>query len=211
MPSRIMLVDDHPIVREGFRNIIERAGFEVIAEADDGLAAVKLAKKRRPDLIVMDASMPRLNGVDAARAILAAHPQTRIVLLTVHVEEHRVVAALQGGVRGYVSKAQAATDLIDAIKEVLAGGMYLSPRVSGVVMQAYVAQRTPARDPLTPRERQVLQLVSEGESTKDIAAALDLTVKTAEYYRMRIMKKLGVHTTAGLVRYAIRTGIADLA
>jgi DNA-binding NarL/FixJ family response regulator len=210
MPSRIVLVDDHPIVREGLRNIVERAGFDVVAQGDDGMAAVQLARKWRPDVMVMDVSMPRMNGVDAARAILAADARMPIVLLTVHVDELRVLAALRCGVRGYVSKTQPATELVDAIREVLNGGTYLSPRVSGVVMRAYLADRAPAADPLTPRERQVLQLVAEGQTTKDVAATLDLTVKTAEYYRLRIMQKLGIHTTAGLVRYAIRSGIAHL-
>jgi len=210
MPQRIMLADDHPIVREGFRHIVEGAGFEVVAEAEDGLAAVRLAGRRRPDVIVMDVSMPRLNGVDAARVILAADPRMGIVLLTVHAEEHRVVAALRSGVRGFVNKTQSASELLTAIDEVLAGGTYLSPRVSSVVMDAYLAERAPQADPLTLRERQVLQLVAEGQATKEIAATLDLTVKTAEYYRLKIMNKLGIHTTAGLVRYAVRTGIVPV-
>lgn len=210
MPARILLADDHQIVREGFRVILERAGFEVIAEAPDGWEAVRLAKKHQPDVVVMDVSMPLLNGMDAAQAIIAASPRVNVVLLTVHLEQHYVVAALRAGVRGYVVKTQAAGELLDAIREVLAGGMYLSPRVAGVLVDAYLGGQDVAEDPLTPRDRQVLQLVAEGKTTKDVAAALDLKPKTAEYYRSRIMSKLGIHDVAGLVRYAIVHGIVQL-
>jgi DNA-binding NarL/FixJ family response regulator len=211
VPARILLADDHQIVREGFRAILERAGFEVIAEAGDGWEAVRLAEKHRPDLVIMDVSMPLLNGMDAARTMLESSRRTAVMLLTVHSEEHYVVAALRSGVRGYIIKTQAATELLDAIREVLAGGTYLSPRVSGVLVNAYLGGRQAVEDPLTPRDRQVLQLVAEGKTTKDVAATLDLKVKTAEYYRSRIMSKLGIHDVAGLVRYAILHGLIELA
>jgi len=211
VPARILLADDHHIVREGFRALLDRAGFEIIAEAADGWEAVRLAQKYRPDIVVMDVSMPLLNGMDAARTILADGRRTAVVLLTVHAEEHYVVSALRAGVRGYIIKTQAATELLDAIREVLAGGMYLSPRVSGVLVEAYLGGKDITSDPLTPRDRQVLQLVAEGKTTKDVAATLDLKVKTAEYYRSRVMSKLGIHDVAGLVRYAIVHGLIQLA
>jgi DNA-binding NarL/FixJ family response regulator len=154
--------------------------------------------------------MPLLNGTEAAREILAIAPRVAIVLLTVHVEEHYVVAALRAGIRGYVVKTQGACELVDAIHEVLAGGMFISPRVAGTLVEAYLGGRATAVDPLTLREREVLQLVAEGKTTKDIAEVLHLTLKTAEYYRSRVMMKLGTHNTAGLVRYAFRSGVVHL-
>jgi DNA-binding NarL/FixJ family response regulator len=210
MAARILMADDHQVVREGFRAILERARYEIVGEALDGWEAVRLARKHRPDVVVMDLSMPLLNGTDAAREILATAPGLAVILLTVHVEEHCIVSALRAGVRGYVIKTQAAAELLAAIPEVLAGGTYLSPRVSGALVHAYLAGEDHATDPLTPRERQVLQLVAEGKSTKDIAVLLDLTVKTADYYRSRVMSKLDIHNVAGLVRYALRHGLVEL-
>jgi DNA-binding NarL/FixJ family response regulator len=211
MSPRVLMADDHQVVREGFRAILERAEFQVVAEARDGWEAVRLARKHRPDVVIMDLSMPLLNGTDAAHEILATAPGMAIILLTVHVEEHLIVAALRAGVRGYVVKTQAAAELLAAIPEVLSGGTYLSPRVSGALVHAYLGGDATITDPLTPRERQVLQLVAEGKSTKDIAVILDLTVKTADYYRSRIMSKLNIHNIAGLVRYALRHGLIELA
>src|SRR3954469_25080170 len=211
MPARVLMADDHQVVREGFRAILERAEFEVVGEARDGWEVVRLARKHRPDVIIMDLSMPLLNGTDAAHEILTTAPGMAIILLTIHVEEHLIVAALRAGVRGYVVKTQAAAELLAAIPEVLSGGTYLSPRVTGALVHAYLAGDASITDPLTPRERQVLQLVAEGKSTKDIAGILDLTVKTADYYRSRIMSKLNIHNIAGLVRYALRHGLIELA
>jgi DNA-binding NarL/FixJ family response regulator len=210
MPVRILLADDHTIVREGFRTLLERARFEIAGEASDGWTAVRLAQSRQPDVVVLDLSMPLLNGTEAAREILAIAPRMPIVLLTVHVDEHYVVAALRAGIRGYVVKSQASAELIEAIGEVRSGGTFISPRVAGALVDAYLGGRATVADPLTLREREVLQLVAEGKTTKDIAAALDLTTKTAEYYRSRIMTKLGVHNTAGLVRYALHNGVVHL-
>jgi DNA-binding NarL/FixJ family response regulator len=204
---QLLLADDHQIVRQGFKAILERGGFRVAGEAADGREAVALAQAQPPDVAILDLSMPRLNGLDAAREILQAHPRTAIVLLTMHVAEHQIVAALRAGVRGYVIKTQASEELIAAIREVIAGGIYLSPGVCGIVVSAYLSGRSVTSDPLTSREREVLQLVAEGHSTKQIAEALNLSVKTAESYRSRIMDKLEIHETAGLVRYAIRSGL----
>ena len=210
MKPRILLADDHRVVREGLRAVLERGGLDVAGEAADGWSAVRLADRLHPDVVLMDLSMPVLNGLDAAREILARAPHTRIVLLTVHVEEPYVVAALRAGVRGYVIKTQSSSELLDAIHEVLAGGTFLSPRVAGTLVQAYLSGQRREKDPLTLREREVLQLVAEGHTTKDVAATLQLTVKAAESYRARLMSKLSLHSTAELVKYAVRVGVVHL-
>jgi len=209
VPLRILLADDHVIVRQGLKALLEREGFEVVGEASDGHEALQMAETVRPDVVVLDLSMPLLNGLDAAQGILRANPRVRTILLTMHTEDHQVVKALQVGIRGYVVKTQAAEDLVQAIREVSQGRVYLSPGISEVVVEGYLAKADLPPDPLTPRERQVLQLVAEGKTTKEIAALLGLTVKTAESYRTRIMEKLEIHQTAGLVRYAIRRGLVQ--
>jgi DNA-binding NarL/FixJ family response regulator len=178
-----------------------------VAEAGDGLTLIEQVRQHLPDLAIVDVSMPGLNGIDATRQMLASVPTLAVVLLTMHDEELHVSAALRAGVRGYVLKTQAADELMDAIRTVSTGGTYLSPKVSRMVVSAYVSGADTAADPLTARERIVLQLVAEGRTTKDIAATLNLTVKTAESYRARLMEKLDIHDTAGLVRYAIRRGV----
>lgn len=208
--DRILLADDHHMVRQGFRALLERAGFEVVAEAEDGREAVDLAETHHPDIAVLDLAMPRLSGLDCAREILARDANTAIIVLTVHTEEHQVVEALRVGVRGYVVKTQAAGELIQAIHDVNAGGVYLSPRVSRVLVNAYLAGGGAARDPLTPRQREVLQLIAEGKTTREVAQGIGVTLKTAELYRARIMANLDIHDTAGLVRYAIRRGLVGI-
>jgi DNA-binding NarL/FixJ family response regulator len=205
--NRILLADDHAIVRQGLKALLEREGFAVVAEADDGQAAVRLARERCPDVAVLDFSMPILNGLDAALEIRRACPRAKAILLTMHTDDHYVLSALQAGVKGYVVKTQASSDLVRAIHEVLRGMMYLSPGVSEAVVQAYLAKSEIPRDPLTSREREVLQLVAEGKSTKEVAGLLGISFKTAESHRTRILKKLDLHETAGLVRYAVRRGL----
>ncbi len=207
MGLRILLGDDHQIVRQGFRAILESEGFNVVGEAVNGHEAVRLARQERPDVAVLDLVMPFLNGVDAGREILGSCPGTRVILLTMHTEEHIIVGALRAGIRGYVVKTQAVEDLVQAIREVSQGNVYLSPGVSRVFVDGYLSGAERPEDPLAPRERQVLQLVAEGKTSKEIASLLDLTPKTAESYRSRIMEKLDIHDTAGLVRYAIRHGL----
>jgi DNA-binding NarL/FixJ family response regulator len=153
--------------------------------------------------------MPILNGLDAARELAKSAQKTKTILLTRHDEDQFVTEALRAGVKGYVLKSQAATDLIHAIQEVCRGGFYLSPSISRAVVEAYLSKSEPAADPLTSRERQVLQLVGEGKSTKDVAKLLGISVKTAESHRTRLMRKLDIHETAGLVRYAIRRGLVQ--
>jgi len=207
MSLRILLADDHCIVRQGLRALLERAGFDVVGEAADGLEAVRLAESLQPDAVVLDLIMPTLNGLDAGRQILGRQPAMPILLLTMHTEEAHVAAALRAGIRGYLLKTQAADDLARAIRDVVRGHLFLSAAVARVVVDGYVAGTPPAQEVLAPRERQVLQLVAEGYTSKAIAAKLELSVKTVESYRARVMEKVGVHETAGLVRYAIRNGV----
>ena len=209
MPLRVLLADDHAIVREGFKLMLEREGLDVVGEAGNGREAIDLAQALKPDIVVLDLYMPLLNGFNAARGILRACPGTGVILLTMHAEEHQVVAAIRAGIRGYVLKTQTRSDLSHAILEVARGDVYLSPGVSRVFVEGYLAPTSRAPDLLAPRERQILRLIAEGKTSKEIAVLLDLTVKSVESYRSRIMEKLDIHQTAGLVRYAIRRGIIE--
>src|SRR5580700_1499529 len=207
MPTHVLLADDHSLIRQGFRSLLEKQGFQVVSEASDGQEALRLVEKTQPDVAIHDISMPILNGVDAARELTKSSPKTRVILLTQHDEDQYVTEALRAGVKGYVLKSQAAEALVHAIQEVCRGSVYLSPNVSRAVVDAYVSKTPFSPDPLSGRERQVLQLVGEGKSTKDIAVHLGISVKTAESHRARLMKKLDIHETASLVRYAIRHGL----
>jgi len=206
MAINVLLADDHLSFCQSLRVILEQEGFRVVGEAADGQEAVRLARALRPEVAVLDVSMPLLNGVDAAREIQKACPRTRTILLTMHAEDQYVLQALHGGVRGYVLKKQAVMDLVQAIQEVCRGHVYLSPGVSAAVVEAYQSKKGP-RDLLTSREREVLQLVAEGKTTKEIASLLGVSVKTAESHRAHMMQKLDIHETASLVRYAIRRGL----
>jgi DNA-binding NarL/FixJ family response regulator len=168
---------------------------------------VRLAEQFQPDLAVLDLSMPTMNGITAVGHIRRISPRTKNVLLTMYTDEYHILDALRAGVRGCVLKSQAADHLMLAIRDVCTGGLYLSPAVSGVVVEAYLAKTELPYNPLTDRERQVLQLVAEGNTTKQIAAILGVSPKTAETHRVNVMDKLDIHTTAGLVRYAIRRGL----
>lgn len=207
MPTQLILADDHQIVRQGLKSMLEHEGFAIVGEAADGREAVRLAQTRHPDIAVLDLAMPGLNGVDAAREMLRSEPRMKAVLLTMYTEDPYVLEALRAGISGYVLKTQAAVDLVQAIREVSRGAIYLSPGVSRAVVDAYRHKSDLPPDPLSPREREVLQLVAEGKTTKEIAGVLNISVKTAESHRMHIMSKLGIHETAGLVRYAIRRGL----
>ena len=207
MPLQILLADDHQMVREGLKMLLERAGFTVVGEASDGQEAVRRVRDLVPDVAVLDLAMPLLSGLDAAREIVRASPRTRPIILTMHTEDPYVTAALRVGVKAYVLKTQAAPDLVQAIQEVSRDRIYLSPGISRTVVQAYLAKTEVPPDPLSPREREVLQLVVEGKTTKEIARLRGVSVKTTENHRTRIMAKLDIHDTAGLVRYAIRRGL----
>lgn len=206
MPPRVLVAEDEQIVRQGIRALLEQAGFEVVGEAADGQEAIALAEHLRPDLAVLDLAMPRMNGLIAAREIARVAPGTRVVLLTSHCDEEQVLSALEVGSKGYVLKTQTTVELVQALREVARGNTYLSPGVSQAVVDAYLHRRDLPRTHLTPREKEVLQLIAEGKTTKEIAQILDISAKTAGFHRTRLMEKLDIHETAGLVRYAIRKG-----
>jgi two-component system response regulator NreC len=208
MSIRVVLADDHILVRQGVRALLEREGILVVGEASDGQEAQRLVQRENPDAAVMDISMPMFNGLDAALSLSRTHPRTGLILLTRHSEQQYVAEALRCGVRGYVLKDQAANDLVRAIRDVCNGQVYLSPGVSRAVVDAYATPDRP-KDTLSARERQVLQLIAEGKTTKEIAALIHVSAKTVETHRARLMQKLGIHEIAGLVRYAIRKGLVQ--
>jgi DNA-binding NarL/FixJ family response regulator len=209
MPASILLADDHALIRQGLKALLERQGCRIVGEAADGQEAIRSVENVQPEIAILDISMPILNGIDAARALKKSAPKTKIILLTKHDEDQYVTEAMRAGVKGYVLKSQAADDLVHAIREVSRGSVYLSPKISRVVVDAYLSKERLSADGLSGRERQVLQLVGEGKSTKDIAVLLGISVKTAESHRARLMKKLDIHETASLVRYAIRHGLIE--
>ena len=205
MSIRILLTDGQRIIRKALRALLEGEGFEILGEAWEGRVAASMARELRPEVAVLD--MPVASGVEAARCLRESSPTTEHILLTTDTDDRCVLEALRAGIKGYVLKSQAAVDLFQAIREVSRGGVYLSPSVSGVLVQAWQQNTELPRDPLTSRTREVLRLVAEGQTTKEIAQTLGLSVKTAESHRTRIMSRLGIHHTAGLVRYAIRHGL----
>jgi two-component system response regulator NreC len=207
MPMQILLADDHEVVREGLRVLLEREGFEVIAEASDGREAITLCAGHPPDVAVLDLAMPLLNGIDAAREITKSNARVRVILLTMHTEDHLVLESLRAGVTGYVLKTRASSELVQAIRAVSRGETFLTQSISRSVVQAFLKKSEVPDRTITDRERQVLQLVAEGKTTKEIASILGISVKTAESHRSNLMDKLDIHDTAGLVRYAIRQGI----
>ena len=207
MSGQVLIADDHPLIRQGLRTLLEQHGFTVVGEAADGREAAQLAQELEPDVAVLDLAMPLLNGLDAAREITRASRRTKTIVVTVHTADQYVLAALQAGVRGYVLKSQATAELVQAIQEVMRGGRYLSPGISEAVVQAYLGKTDLPSDPLTSREREVLHLIAEGKKTKEIAGLLGVSVKTIESHRTRLMEKLDIRQTAGLVRYAIRRGL----
>ena len=209
MPIRIVLADDHVLVRQGLKSLLEREQFQVVAEASDGQEAVRTSESLHPDIVVIDISMPLLNGIEAVRELGRSCPKTKAILLTQHEEDQYIREALEAGAKGYVLKNQAASDLVHAIQQVSRGQFYLSPGISRAVVEAYRTKADSPADPLTGRERQVLQLIAEGKSTKDAASLLGISVKTAESHRMNLMQKLDIHETASLVRYAVRRGLVQ--
>jgi len=207
MQRRLLLADDHEIVRQGLRALLEHKGFVVAGEAANGYEAIRLARELHPDIAILDLAMPLINGVGAARKILRELPGTKVILLTMHTEEPYVLDALQAGVAGYVVKSDAAADLAAAIEGVLQGATYLSSKISRAIVESSAEKKGLPLGPLSPREREVLQLITEGKTTKEIASLLEISVKTAEAHRTKIMTKIGTHGVAGLVRYAIRRGM----
>jgi len=210
---RILLADDHTVVRKGLRLLLEsHEGFQVIADAADGREAVALAEQHRPDVVVMDIAMPTLNGIEAARQIGAALPQTAIVILSMHSDEAYVLKALKAGARAYLLKDSAEHDLINAVKAVSDGKAFFSPAISKMLVEDYVRQMQEQNvedsfDLLTTREREILQLLAEGRSNKEVANVLQLSLYTVETHRANIFQKLNLHSGAELILYAIRKGV----
>ena len=215
MSRTVLLADDHTIICEGLRSLLEKAhGLEVVAEAHDGRTAVQLTRQWSPDVVIMDIGMPGMNGIEATRQITAMQTKTKIIALSMHSRTQYVSSVLEAGASGYLLKDCAAEELILAIRAVLAGRFYLSKQITGVVMKDYVRHITEKRhtdpDTLTPREREILQLLAEGTSAKQMASQLHISVKTVETHRQHIMDKLNIRTIAGLTKYAIREGLTNL-
>ena len=215
MSIRILLADDHKITREGLRSLLDnQQDMEVVAEAEDGRTAVSLVREVVPSVVIMDVSMPDLNGVEATRQIIAQFPDVKIIALSMHSDTLFVTEMLKSGASGYLRKDCAFEELAAAIRVVVAGKTYLSPSVSGVVVDDYLHRLSKAdfsdSEVLTDREREVLQLLAEGKSTKQIALKLHISVKTVETHRRQIMNKLDIHTVAELTKYAIRKGLTSL-
>jgi len=210
---RVLLADDHKLIRAGLRLVVDQqADLSVVGEADDGRQAVELAKSLKPDVVVMDIGMPNLNGIEAARQIREIRPDAAVVMLSMHSDEGYVLRALGAGARAYLLKDSATTDLVQAIRAVVEGKSFFSPAVSKVLLQDYVRKlrRSGAEDSydlLSPREREVLQLVAEGKSNKEVASLLNLSVYTVETHRAKIMQKLNLKGVPELILYAVRKGI----
>jgi DNA-binding NarL/FixJ family response regulator len=215
MSIRILLADDHEIVRLGLRHVIEgQADMEVVGEAGDGRAAVNLTGQLKPDIVIIDISMPILNGFEAVRQIRHQSPDTKIIVLSMHHKRQYVLRMLKAGVSGYILKNKVDDDLVRAINAAAANEVYLSSKITGMVASDYAngpfKSDQMASDVLTPREREVLQLLSEGRSTKEAALSLSISIKTIESTRRQIMEKLNLHSIAELTKYAISEGITSV-
>jgi len=207
---RILLADDHEMVRQGLRAVIEeQRGWEVCGEARTGREAVDKAGELKPDVVIMDFTMPELNGMEATRQIHAALPRTQVLILTMHESEELVREVLAAGARGYMLKSDAGRALVDAIQALADNRPYFTSKVSALVLQGYLNPTTRENPTLTPREREIVQLVAEGKSTKEVADKLNISPKTAETHRTNIMRKLNLHSVSGLVRYAIRNRLVE--
>ena len=210
---RILLADDHNIIRDGMRLLLERQpDFSVVGEASDGREAVQLAEDQQADVVVMDIAMPNMNGIEATRRIVERHPQTAIVILSMHYDESYVIRSLKAGARGYLLKDAVKADLIAAIRAVAEGRSFFSPRISRILKEDYVAalSRKNADDSyelLTEREREILQLVAEGKTNKEIANVLNLSLYTVDTHRTHILQKLNLHSVPEVILYAVRKGI----
>ncbi|MGI5819740.1 MAG: response regulator [Armatimonadota bacterium] len=216
MKYRVVLADDHQVIREGLRNLIDdQSDMEVVAEASNGREAIDLCHEMKPDVVVMDVAMPDLNGIEATRQIVGDCPATRVLALSMHADKHYAAGMLGAGAAGYVLKDCAFDELADAIRRVSVGKSYLSPEIESVVLQDYVERLSgeggeSAFSVLTDREREVLQLVAEGHTTKQIASDLHVSIKTVESHRQNIMDKLEIRSIAELTKYAIREGLTSL-
>jgi DNA-binding NarL/FixJ family response regulator len=212
---RILIADDHEVARRGIRSLLEaHPGWEICGEAKDGREAVECANKLKPNLVLLDIGMPRLNGLDAARQILATCPETRILILTMHDSDQVVRDVLAVGARGFLLKSDAGRDLVAAVEALQHQRTFFTTKVAQMVLDGYLHVNNDtdrqARHILTPREREVIQLLAEGRTTKEVAVTLNLSVKTAETHRTNLMRKLDLHSVADLTRYAVRNGIVQV-
>jgi DNA-binding NarL/FixJ family response regulator len=211
MALRILVADDHEVVRRGLCALLEgHAGWQICGEAADGREAVAKAKELKPDIVVMDIGMPSLNGLAAADQIMQANPRQRILILTITHSEQVIREVLEVGARGFVLKSDAARDLVNAVEALQQGRTFFTPQVGDLVLSGYLhgtGEKTPNLPRITSREREIVQLLAEGKSTKEVAAVLNLSVKTAETHRSNVMRKLGIHSVSELVIYAIRNNI----
>jgi two-component system, NarL family, response regulator NreC len=214
MKTKVILADDHKIFRDGLRTLIENEGMEVVGEAENGRKTIKLAEKLLPNVIIMDVSMPDMNGIEATRKIISALPAVKVIALSMHSDRRFVLGMLEAGAWGYLLKDCAFGELASAIKQVLAGNKYLSPKIADVVVKGYLNKSTDSfvggGTVLTSREREILQLIAEGLTAKEIADHVFLSIKTVETHRRNIMQKLNMRSTVDLTKYAIREGLTSL-
>ena len=215
MSIRILMVDDHRLFREGLRHLLEKQkDFTIVGEADNGRIAIKLAEELSPDVILMDVNMKDLNGIEATRQILAKEPSVKVIGLSMYSERQFVTEMLLAGVKGYILKDAAIEEVVGGIRHVMNKNVYLSPSVATDVIEEFALgikkDRSPVFVTLTPREREVLQMLAEGKTTKEIAFSLEVSVKTIETFRQQIMSKLNINTVAGLVKFAIREGLTSM-
>lgn len=215
MKIRLLLADDHKLFRDGLRSMLDgHKGIEIVAEASDGIAVTKLAGELHPDIILMDVSMPDLNGIEATRKISAEHPTIKIIMLSMHSDRRYITEALRAGARGYLLKDSAFDEVLTAIRDCSSGKIYLSSRIADIVINDYINLARNADSSafaiLSAREREVLQLLAEGKSTKEIASQLKVSAKTIESHRKQVMDKLNLHSVAELTKYAIREGLTQL-
>src|SRR5947209_7094993 len=207
---RVLLADDHAMVRKGFRMILEaQADMSIVGEAGNGREALELAETLHPDVLVMDVAMPELNGIEATRRLAASSPRSRVLALSMHKDSVYVREILRAGARGYLLKDSIDSDLVNAVRAVAKGDGYLSPAISDAVLTDYRRHVTDPLDLLSSREREVLQMIAEGKTNKEIASALNLSVYTIDAHRGKIMEKLNLHSTGELVRFAVRNGLVD--
>lgn len=212
MTLKVLIADDHAVVADGIRHLLSAHDFEVVGCVRDGVEAVRMAEELKPDLILLDIVMPQLNGVDAARAIVAKNPEARVIMLSMHSDSERVYQSLQAGARGYVLKRDLSEDLVEAMHLVASGGRYLSPSVTDTVITDYLHEKKApdALHALSVRERHVLQFLVEGQSAAAVARKLQLSPRTVETYKARLMRKLGLSDLPSLVKFAVRHGLTPL-
>lgn len=211
---KVLLVENHAIVRQGLRRLLEERGVSIVGEAEDGRTGYAMAVEKHPDVVIMDIGLPLLGGIEATRRIRKELPETKIIMLTIHSEESYVYQSLEAGANGYLIKETAADDMLKAIDAVLEGETYLSQNFSPKILEHYRKMMNSGKSAdtfslLTNREREILQLIAEGYTSKEIAGMLFISIKTVENHRANIMSKLDIHDTAGLVRYAIRIGLVE--